>query len=131
MSKCPCCSKLNYEACCGLYHDGRLIPKTFEALMRSRYSAYTMANMDYIKKTMQGTPLENFNELDAKTWSQNAKWLKLKIVNVHNVSSEQGHVEYIASFVENGQHRSIHEISEFQLINGQWFYVNGTDVIEK
>lgn len=131
MSKCPCCSKLNYEACCGLYHDERLIPKTFEALMRSRYSAYTMANMDYIKETMQGKPLENFNELDAKTWSQNVKWLKLKIVNVHNASSEQGHVEFIASFIENGQHRSIHEVSEFQLINGRWLYVDGADVTEK
>ena len=90
-----------------------------------------MANMDYIKETMKGKPLENFNELDAKTWSQNVKWLKLKIVNVHNASSEQGHVEFIASFIENGQHRSIHEVSEFQLINGRWLYVDGADVTEK
>ena len=131
MFKCPCCSKLNYEACCGLYHDECLVPKTVEALMRSRYSAYTMANMDYIKKTMQGKPLEQFNELDTKTWSQNVKWLKLKIINVHNASSEQGHVEFIARFIENGQHCSIHEISEFQLINSRWLYVDGADVTKK
>ena len=70
MSKCPCCSKLDYKACCGLYHNAYEMPKIPESLMRSRYSAYAMANIDYIKKTMQGKALETFNEQDAKTWLQ-------------------------------------------------------------
>ena len=125
MSKCPCCSKLDYDACCGLYHDEQLTPKTPEALMRSRYSAYAMANIDYIKKTMRGKPLEEFNDRDAKAWAKQVKWLKLKIIKTYNMSPEQGYVEFIASFIEDGKHRHIHEISEFRLINYRWFYVDG------
>ena len=58
----------------------------------------------------------------------NVKWLKLKIINTHNISPTQGYVEFIASFIENGQHRQIHEISEFQLINEQWLYVDGRNI---
>ncbi len=125
MSKCACGSRVDYDVCCGFYHGEGGTPKTPEALMRSRYSAYTMANIDYIKKTMRGKPLEKFDELDTKFWAKNVKWLKLKVINVDNSSLELGYVEFIASFIENGQHRTIHEISEFRLIDGRWFYVDG------
>ncbi len=131
MAKCPCCSKLDYESCCGLYHTGNQTPQTPEALMRSRYSAYALANIDYIQKTMQGKPLENFNEMDARSWAKRVKWLKLNIINTKNTSSEQGYVEFVASFIEHGQHRSFHEISEFRLIDGRWFYVDGVHPDEK
>ena len=78
---------------------------------------------------MQGKPLEQFDELDAKTWSQSIKWLKLKIISTHNDSDTQGRVEFIASFIENGQHRLMHEISLFELIHGRWMYVDSCQFI--
>lgn len=127
MSKCPCCSKLDYEVCCKPYHDDRLIPQTPEALMRSRYSAYALANIDYIKKTMQGKPLANFNEQDAKIWANSVKWLKLSVINAYETTSNQGYVEFIARFIEKGQHHQFHELSEFRWFDGRWFYVDGVD----
>lgn len=93
--------------------------------MRSRYTAYALAKTDYIKQTMQGKPLTQWNEIEAKSWAVSVTWLRLNIIKTHNSSSEQGYVEFIARFIEQGQHKNIHEISEFRLINGQWFYVDG------
>ncbi len=125
MKNCPCGSKLSYETCCGLYHDEKRIPQTPEVLMRSRYSAYAMAHIDYIKKTMYGKPLATFNEHEAKTWAKNTKWLKLKIINTHETSDTQASVEFVAFFIEQGQHRTMHEKSEFQRMNDRWYYVDG------
>ena len=41
MKSCPCGSQKQYEQCCGPFLDGRAIAPTAEALMRSRYTAYT------------------------------------------------------------------------------------------
>lgn len=59
MNDCPCGSKISYSSCCGLYHSAKAIAPTPEALMRSRYTAYTQANFDYIKATMRGKLLKN------------------------------------------------------------------------
>ena len=51
MPHCSCGSGRDYVTCCQPYVEGRAHPETPEALMRSRYTAYTMADIDYIEKT--------------------------------------------------------------------------------
>ena len=77
---CPCDSQKKYLYCCEPFIMGKQIPETPEALMRSRYSAYTMANIDYIKETMRGNALVGFQELDAKRWAKRVTWIKLKVL---------------------------------------------------
>lgn len=125
MTTCPC-GLQDYADCCGLYHIGMHNPPTPEVLMRSRYSAYALANMEYIKRTMFGKPLAGFDELQAKMWAESIEWLKLKIIHSEIASAGRGFVEFIAYFIENNKRQSLHELSEFQLIEGQWYYVNGT-----
>src|SRR5262249_12642121 len=48
---CPCQSGQNLDQCCGPFIAGEAFPETAEQLMRSRYTAYTQANLGYIKKT--------------------------------------------------------------------------------
>lgn len=40
----------SHQACCGRYHAGALAP-TPEALLRARFSAYAMQNVDYLVAT--------------------------------------------------------------------------------
>lgn len=47
---CPCGSGATYKECCRRYHDGEL-PPTAEALMRSRYSAYSKGLVQYVVDT--------------------------------------------------------------------------------
>ena len=127
MSQCPCGSTIDYFDCCGLYISDEDIPKTPETLMRSRYTAYSMANIDYIKKTMKGKPLINFNDLEASHWAKQVHWMGLKIIETHMDSSDEqtGFVEFIATYLDGQTIKNIHEISQFQYTNNHWFYVDG------
>ncbi|MBI5447936.1 MAG: SEC-C domain-containing protein [Gammaproteobacteria bacterium] len=128
MNPCPCGSNKHYLACCGLYLGGKACPQTPEALMRSRYTAYAMANTHYIKKTMKGLPMLNFNEQEAISWAKSVTWVGLTILHAQAVNSgeKNGYVEFIANYLEKNMLKNIHELSQFQYIQGCWFYVEGT-----
>ncbi len=125
MSHCPCGSQKSFEQCCELFIEKKEAPKTPEQLMRSRYTAYSLAKIDYIKNTMKGKPLINFNESEVKQWASNVTWTGLKIIQSYMETAEKGFVEFKALFRENSQLKNIHEISEFHLEENQWFYVDG------
>jgi SEC-C motif domain protein len=122
---CPCDSQKNYLSCCEPFITGKQSPETPEALMRSRYSAYTMANIDYIKETMRGNALAGFQELDARRWAKRVNWIKLNVLKSVIESSGIGYVEFEASFVDGSHLKSIHEKSEFIFEKGRWYYIGG------
>jgi len=122
---CPCgTGKLMTECCLPYIRDG-IFPVTPEALMRSRYTAYVMADMDYIRKTMRAGALLTFNPKRAKKWAQQSQWLGLKVINAAQTLVDKGLVEFVASYKLKGQERQLHEISEFHFIDGRWYYVGG------
>lgn len=125
MPFCPCGSKFNYPDCCGAYIEGGKIAPTPESLMRSRYTAYSLAKTDYIKRTMRGKPLIGFNEDEAKQWAEKIRWLGLSIVDTSIKSPTIGYVEFIARFMEGDKLKALHEKSEFFAENGVWYYVDG------
>ncbi len=125
MKLCPCGSGLHYSSCCAVYIEGGIPASTPEALMRSRYSAYTLAKIAYIKKTMRGKALSGFHPGEAKRWARRVEWVGLRVLKVVPPSENQGFVEFIASFLEGGEPQSIHEMSEFERVGGVWYYVDG------
>ena len=122
---CPCGSQKSYASCCGLFITGKQHPKTPETLMRSRYTAYTMANIDYIKETMHGNALIGFEEMDAKLWATRVHWIKLNVLKSVIENASLGYVTFEASFVDGARLKSIHEQSEFICEEGRWYYVDG------
>jgi SEC-C motif domain protein len=125
MANCPCGTKKAYAKCCKPYLLGQRRPVTPVALMRSRYTAYTLANITYIKKTMRGKALEGFQAADAQDWAKRVTWMGLTVFKTHLVSPHQGYVEFKAEFEEAGHLQSIHETSEFIQEIGVWYYVDG------
>lgn len=123
---CPCDSQKKYLSCCEPLITGKQRPETPEALMRSRYTAYTMANIDYIKQTMRGDALTGFQELDAKRWAKRAHWIKLNVLKSAIENTNTGYVIFEASFVDGARLKSIHEKSAFISEAGQWYYIGGT-----
>ncbi len=92
--------------------------------MRSRYTAYTQANIEYIIDTMRSPASDNFDPIGAGQWAQKANWLGLNVLK-SSQDSKKGRVEFIAhNELENNKHR-LHEISEFIFEEGKWFYVDG------
>lgn len=124
MPHCPCGSNKNYRECCGMYIDGHIKAETPEKLMRSRYTAYTQANIDYILKTMKPPALNHFNAKSAKQWAATVEWVGLAILET-TLKKMKGYVEFIAYFNEQGKKYCINEISEFHQLDGQWYYVDG------
>jgi SEC-C motif-containing protein len=120
---CFCGSLKAYDQCCGPYHSGQSAP-TPEALMRSRYSAYALANIDYIEKTMKGPALENFKVSDAKAWAQSVKWSSLKVIKTskHESDPNIGYVNFCAKYKAQGRMHKLEEHSEFHREQGCWFY---------
>lgn len=123
--RCPCNPRNYFSECCDLYISGKQLPKTPEALMRSRYSAYTKGNIFYIQKTMCGPALLGFNADEAQQWANESQWLGLEVINSAHESVTKGHVEFIALYRLNQKDCKIHERSEFHYINDRWYYMNG------
>ncbi len=125
MKQCPCGSQQPFDNCCGQFIQQNQLPSTAEALMRSRYTAYTLNNIDYIAATMRGKAAEGFDPVSAKQWAESVKWLGLQVLEHEVVSADRAYVEFIAASEYQGQQQELHERSEFHRIDGRWFYVDG------
>lgn len=125
MEQCPCGSQLSYATCCGMYITGQAQPQTPEQLMRSRYTAYTQANIDYIANTMRGPAAKGFNAVSAREWASSVEWLGLEVLSSSTKGPTTGFVEFLVYFREKNKRHAIHEVSEFHLEDGAWYYVDG------
>jgi len=116
---CPCGSGAAYQQCCERYiSQGRSAPDAL-SLMRSRYTAYTLENEAYLKKTWhpRSCPVLNLSQ-------DRCKWTGLKIVR-HAQQERTATVEFIARYKIGGRAHELHEVSKFELEDGQWLYVDG------
>jgi SEC-C motif-containing protein len=118
--KCPCGSGKLYANCCKPYIKGKENAQTPEALMRSRYSAYVLHEIDYIIDTCKDK--EKIDRSSVENWSNNSKWIGLEIIS----SDETGTVEFKAVY-EQGHLIKVHyEIAYFlRQEEGRWMYSNG------
>lgn len=122
---CLCGSGLDYADCCGVYHSGAKIAATAEALMRSRFAAYAMANTAYIQQTWHGSTRPTEEKLNFGGAA--IEWRKLEIIQVKKgtVGDTKGTVEFKAYYQQNDAENVLHEASRFTKNNGRWFYVDG------
>lgn len=121
VSSCPCDSEKKYIDCCESIINGTSIAKSPEQLMRSRYSAHVVQNIDYLENTMHGRIKKNFDkEYTEHHWFKKHRWTKLEIVN-----SVEDKVEFKAHYEVDGQTGVLHERSQFKKIAGKWYYVDG------
>lgn len=94
--------------------------------MRSRYSAFTLADVEYLKKTAKGQALKTFDENGTKAFASKALWLGLSIIKCDDFDGKNiGYVEFIARFIYQGNKEQIHEMSRFEKIQGLWYYTEG------
>lgn len=118
MMKCPCGNPVEFDQCCGAILSGKRKAETAEQLMRSRYSAYVVEDVEYLVRTT--LPKSRAPDLaqSIRSWMDEVQWLRL-----HVVSSTLDRVEFIAEYISNGQPGRHHEHSLFRTLKGEWFYV--------
>ncbi len=130
MEECPCGTGKDYKECCKPYHLEEKWPANAEALMRSRYSAYVVKEIDYIAKTHSPKAPTKI-DLDAtKQWAQDSEWMGLKIIKVEEnpENNKRSNIEFIASYNLKGNSCEHHELAEFEKINDKWFFHDGSIV---
>ena len=116
---CACGSTHAFERCCGRWLAGEPAP-TAEALMRSRYTAYTRADHAYLLATWHpSTRPAAIEGLPA-----GVKWLGLDVRHAHELG-DRATVEFVARTKLAGRASRLHETSRFVRENGRWFYVDG------
>lgn len=119
---CPCGTALRYPDCCGRYHAGPLqcLAPNAEALMRSRYSAYTRQLGDYLLATWHPStrpmkPLE---------FEAGLRWLGLQVLRHEPLDADRARVEFVARSKLGGRAHRHHEVSRFLREGGRWFYLD-------
>ncbi len=133
MSLCPCRSmdqiKLQYEECCEPFIKGKKKAPTVEALMRSRYVAYVVKNINYIDETQITVENEVFNKEEALKWAESSEWLGLEIKKTQKgePNDNTGVVEFVAHYKDkaSGTELRHHETSLFQKRDGDWKFKEG------
>lgn len=124
---CPCCSQLAYTDCCEPIISGRKEATTALELMRSRYTAFTQANVDYLLRSHAAKTRPVNDRKNIERWAKSVIWMGLSILKTQagEPNDKTGYVEFKATFLENGQPGQIHEHSLFHRENGKWMYVSG------
>jgi SEC-C motif-containing protein len=132
---CPCGGP-SFAACCGPYLAGAAIPASAEALMRSRYTAYTQGLEAYLRATWHPStlPPEPIIAPDEKI-----QWLGLEVKSALRLRQRKANlpespdadtVEFVARYRVNGRGHRLHEVSRFVREHGEgesrWFYLDGT-----
>ncbi|MFU1914541.1 YchJ family protein [Bordetella avium] len=116
---CPCGSGADYTVCCERWQQ---TPAPDAAhLMRSRYSAYTRNDIDYLLRTWH--PDTRPATLEANP--PDLKWLGLEVRRHQQQDDNRAIVEFIARYRQAGRAVRMHEISRFEKIDGQWYYLDG------
>ena len=119
-SKCPCGLPEPYERCCGRFHKGEGPAPTAEALMRSRYSAFSVGDEAYLLRTWHPATRPAEAGADRRT-----RWTGLEVLETDRGGpfDTEGTVRFRAHYVERGRRGQLEENSRFVRHEGAWVYV--------
>jgi len=123
---CPCNSGRLYSSCCEPLIDGNKSATTAEAMMRSRYTANVVKDVEYLLKTWHSSTKPKYM-LSATI----PELYGLQIVRTKEGSEadDRGVVEFKAKSILQNKIWNLHEISHFVKEKDQWLYVDG-DLLE-
>ncbi len=119
---CPCGSGKGYTDCCARYLEGNEIAPSAEALMRSRYTAYTLLREDYLRATWHSSTRPTSLGLAEE---MPTKWIGLEVKRHEQQDADHALVEFVARYKVNGRAHRLHEVSRFVCEEGRWFYIDG------
>ena len=114
MRTCPCGLPQPYDLCCGRLHAGAAAA-TAEALMRSRYTAFAVGDVDHLLRTWHPSTRPPSLRLDPVT-----RWLRLEVLDSRGgLLDPEGRVRFRATSTTG----TVEEDSRFVRDAGAWSYV--------
>jgi SEC-C motif domain protein len=125
---CPCGSGKKYGECCEPIIKGTVKAADAETLMRARYTAYVVHEIDFIINTcLEGEGIADIDRKATEDWSRESEWHGLKILRIEKGTEkdDEGVVEFEADYTIHHMRDVHHEIAAFKKVNGNWMYTTG------
>lgn len=122
---CPCGGG-QYEACCQPFHEFVRLPECADKLMRSRFSAFFLKNVEYVIATTVPAQQALLDKSALQAWAEGMNWTHLEVMSHNKVGKRHAQVRFRAYF-DNGQGEQIHdELSAFVKIAERWYFLDPT-----
>ncbi|MGO2321490.1 YchJ family metal-binding protein [Vibrio casei] len=126
---CSCGHPQAYENCCQPIHQNAQLAKHPEQLMRARYSAHVLNDVEFVLKTYHSS-CKAYEQAESIEESVRSHWIELKVIDSQE-QDDEGYVEFKAYFEDNGQSYCLHERSRFLKEDNEWRYIDGVIPEEK
>ncbi|MGP9538924.1 YchJ family protein [Brachybacterium sp. AOP43-C2-M15] len=125
-ARCPCGSGDDFGTCCGPVLRQERRAGTAQALMRSRYTAFAVRDLEHLLRSWHPSTAPDRDDL-AASLEQEVRWLRLEIrgTSAGGPFDDAGTVEFVA-ISRSPQGRQVQrENSRFVREGGAWLYVDG------
>lgn len=124
---CPCGSGKDFACCCEPIILAAAKAETAEQLMRARYTAYAVHNIDFLYNSAGEMVQAEFDPEASRRWAEGSQWEGLSILATEKGAAEddEGVVEFVARYSVNGTIFEHHERSLFQRVDGDWKFIDG------
>ena len=118
---CPCGTGRAFAVCCGPFLNRQAAAPNAEALMRSRYTAFTRRHEAYLLATWHASTRPAALNLAADSAT---KWIGLDVKRFEVGRADGGAiVEFVARYKTGGRAQRLEETSRFVCEDGRWYYV--------
>lgn len=118
--QCPCGSGSNYGDCCEKVHLSHTSARTAEELMRSRYSAYALGNVDFLVQSHHPRTRSKKLKREISEWIQEVEFEFLEVLE-----AEPDSVTFLVGFqTPSGQSQIRQEHSRFLKEKDLWYYLD-------
>ncbi len=114
----------------GPYLRGDKIAKTAEELMRARYAAYALGQIDFILNTQHPEKRDDTDREGTERWSRESEWLGFEVLKTERGGPEddEGVVEFCARYKLKGVTITHRERSQFRKHQGAWYFWEGEQI---
>lgn len=133
LQTCPCrktaAAPLSFAECCQPVLERRAKAASAEALMRARYSAFAVGDINFLVESVAPEAREGMERGSLEAWSRESEWLGLDILDTvaGQPGDATGVVEFIAHYSRGGSREAHHERSTFRhgAPGDCWYFVDG------
>ncbi|MFK7740657.1 MAG: YchJ family protein [Planctomycetota bacterium] len=127
---CPCTSGKTFAECCEPVIKQQRQAETAEELMRSRYTAYALCEVDWIIESQSPDGRAHVDRNATEQWSKRAEWHRMEVVQLEKGGKDdtEGFVDFKAYYTLAGEEITHHEVASFRKEDGRWYFVDGVEV---
>ncbi|HMR06362.1 MAG TPA: YchJ family metal-binding protein [Polyangiaceae bacterium] len=127
---CVCGIGDSTETHCLPIIKGKKLAKTAEELMRARYAAYALEEVDFIMESHTEEAGADVDRESTAQWSKQSEWLSLEVLATEGggEGDSEGTVEFLAKYkVKNVvvEHR---ERATFEKHGDKWLFADGEQI---